>query len=136
VIPENRLNILLVEDNEDDRFLALRLLRKLPLEMEIAVAKNGDEALHLLLGEDAAIPDIVLLDLQLPKIGGVQLLSRLREKYGAKELPVIVLSSSDNPGDIRLCGELGISGYLFKPLNPAPLLSLIQETRPDLSCMT
>lgn len=116
----NAISILLVEDNEDDRFLTTRLLRKLPFKLELEIAKNGDEAMKRLLGDDAGsknLPSLTILDLQLPKIGGIALLTRIREKYSASELPVIILSSSDNPGDIALCREIGINGYLSKPLN-------------------
>jgi CheY-like chemotaxis protein len=117
----HEVTLLVVEDNDDDRFLTVRTLKKLPLALQIEVAKNGDEALQRLLAAGSAIPDLVLLDLQLPKIGGIHLLSRLRERFSSKELPVIVLSSSDNPGDINLCRELGISGYLSKPLDVTEL---------------
>lgn len=127
------ISILLVEDNEDDRFLTTRLLRKLPFELELEIAKNGDEAVRRLLGDDAgsmALPSLTILDLQLPKIGGIALLTRIREKYSASELPVIILSSSDNPGDIALCREIGINGYLSKPLNLAYLETSLRKISP------
>ena len=117
----SQLSLLLVEDNDDDRFLTMRTLKKLPLALQIEVAKNGDEALQRLLATDGYTPSLVLLDLQLPKIGGINLLNRLRARFSSHELPVIILSSSDNPVDINLCRELGISGYLSKPLDPAEL---------------
>jgi CheY-like chemotaxis protein len=117
----NEITLLLVEDNDDDRFLTMRILKKLPFALQIEVAKNGDEALQRLLGGKGDTPSLVLLDLQLPKIGGINLLARLRERFSSHELPVIILSSSDNPGDIRLCRELGIAGYLSKPLDQVAL---------------
>ena len=122
----NELTLLLVEDNDDDRFLTMRILKKLPLALQIEVAKNGDEALQRLLDEKNAAPAVVLLDLQLPKIGGIPLLAKLRERFSSAALPVIILSSSDNPTDINLCRELGISGYLSKPLDPLVIVSLLQ----------
>jgi len=118
--------ILLVEDNADDRFLTTRVLRKLPVEVHIEISKNGDEALQRILGAAAVkenLPSLILLDLQLPKIDGIKFLGKIRERYNEKELPVIVLSSSDNPLDIVTCRELGISGYLAKPLE----LSVLQK---------
>ena len=116
------VSILLVEDNHDDRFLTMRLIRKLPFHLKIETSKNGEEALKRILGENVApLPSLVLLDLQLPKISGISLLSSIREKYSESDLPVIVLSSSDNPRDLKLCTELGISGYLSKPLDPPEL---------------
>lgn len=113
------LSILLVEDNADDCFLTTRVLRKLPVAVSIEISKNGDEALQRILGNSAAkeeLPSLILLDLQLPKVDGIKFLGRIRERYNEKELPVIVLSSSDNPLDIAVCRELGVSGYLAKPL--------------------
>ena len=121
------LSILLVEDNDDDRFLTMRLIRKLPFPLRIETSRNGEEALKRILGEKAdPLPSLVLLDLQLPKISGVSLLSSIREKYSASVLPVIVLSSSDNPRDLKTCNEMGISGYLSKPLDPLELQGYIE----------
>jgi CheY-like chemotaxis protein len=121
VMPVSEVNLLLVEDNDDDRFLTLRILKKLPFALQVEIAKNGDEALQRLLAKNGATPDVVLLDLQLPKIGGISLLARVRESFSPAALPVIILSSSDNPGDYKLCQELGISGYLSKPLDKSAL---------------
>lgn len=123
--------LLLVEDNDDDRFLTIRVLKKVSLELRIDVAKNGDEALQRLLGPEAMLPDLVILDLQLPKLGGISLLSRLRERFSPAELPVVILSSSDNPRDIKLCQELGISGYYSKPLGQADLPALCTLLSPS-----
>ncbi len=118
--------ILLVEDNDDDRFLTMRIIKKLPFDLSVETSKNGEEALNTILKELAAPPSLVLLDLQLPKISGISLLANIRKKYSLSELPVIVLSSSDNPGDIKLCNEMGISGYLSKPLDPAELQGYLE----------
>lgn len=118
--------LLLVEDNEDDRFLTTRILRKLPFPVRIETARNGDEALRIIESSDdpdRVLPDMVLLDLQMPKIGGLNLLGKIREKFNPEVLPVIVLSSSDNPGDIAACTALGISAYLPKPID----INLLQE---------
>jgi len=126
------ISILLVEDNDDDRFLTMRLIRKLSFSLQIETSKNGEEAIKRILGETTApLPSLVLLDLQLPKISGISLLSSIREKYSQSDLPVIVLSSSDNPRDLKLCNEMGISGYLSKPLYPSELQGYIEPlTRP------
>jgi CheY-like chemotaxis protein len=121
------ISVLLVEDNDDDRFLTMRLIKKLPFTLKIETSKNGEEALKRILGEIVdSLPSFVLLDLQLPKISGISLLTSIRKRYNQSELPVIVLSSSDNPGDINLCMEMGISGYLSKPLDPLELQGYIQ----------
>lgn len=124
------LSILLVEDNADDCFLTSRVLRKLPVAVSIEISKNGDEALQRILGNAAVkeeLPSVILLDLQLPKVDGIKFLGRIRERYNEKELPVIVLSSSDNPLDITVCRELGVSGYLAKPLELNALQKLFQS---------
>jgi len=116
-----------VEDNEDDRFLTMRILRKLPFPVRVETARNGDEALRLIqaatVGGEAGLPSVVMLDLQMPKIGGLSLLARIREIFSQEELPAIILSSSDNPGDMAACRELGITAYFPKPVD----LKLLQE---------
>jgi CheY-like chemotaxis protein len=125
------LSVLLVEDNDDDRFLTMRLINKLPFNLTVETSKNGDEALKRILGEIfGPLPSFVLLDLQLPKISGVSLLASIRQKFSQSELPVVILSSSDNPGDIKLCMEMGISGYLSKPLDPGELQRYIEAIIP------
>jgi CheY-like chemotaxis protein len=122
----NEISLLLVEDNDDDRFLTMRVLRKLPFPVRIETARNGDEALRLITaaeGDPGLLPSLVMLDLQMPKIGGLSLLARIRELFSQEELPAIVLSSSDNPGDIAACREMGITAYLAKP----PDLQRLQE---------
>lgn len=123
----NTITLLLVEDNEDDRFLTMRGLRKLPYTVKVETARSGDEALTLLMAaagnREAALPSVVMLDLQMPRIGGLSLLARIRELFDDKRLPVIILSSSDNPGDIAACSALGITAYLSKPLD----LRMLQE---------
>lgn len=111
----SKISLLLVEDNEDDRFLTTRIIRKLPFAIDMEICKNGDDALKRILADPGGLPSMMLLDLQLPKIGGIDLLAKIRKTYNARELPIIILSSSDNPGDIALCRELGVSGYLSKP---------------------
>ncbi|NJD90832.1 MAG: response regulator [Geobacter sp.] len=124
------INILLVEDNEDDRFLTIRTLRKQPVQVNISIAKNGDEALKTLMAAENDLPDLVLLDLQLPKIGGTTLLAKIREKHDNNRLPILILTSSDNPADINICLQLGISGYLSKPLDAASLGNFLNRKAP------
>jgi CheY-like chemotaxis protein len=122
----NEISLLLVEDNEDDRFLTTRTIKKLPFAVDIEICKNGDDAYKRILTNSLELPHLILLDLQLPKMGGIDLLTKIRETYNDRELPVIILSSSDNPGDISLCQGLGISGYLSKPPEFQALLLHLQ----------
>ena len=125
-----KISLLLVEDNEDDRFLTIRMIRKLSLELRIEISKSGDDALKRIMTNEVGrqeLPSLILLDLQLPKIDGISFLTSIRQKYNEKELPVVILSSSDNPGDIALCKELGINGYLLKPLELTHLQFLLEN---------
>jgi CheY-like chemotaxis protein len=124
----NELTVLLVEDNDDDRFLTIRAMRKLAIPLVVEIARNGDEALKRLQNgalDPRPVPSFVLLDLQMPKLGGIHLLRRLRELYPAPQLPVVILSSSDSPTDLAACRELGADGYLSKPLAPRELEDLL-----------
>ena len=126
----SEISILLVEDNADDLFLTTRMIRKLPFGLKIETAKSGDDALKRILANDFGtheLPSLILLDLQLPKIDGIKCLTGIRQRYNEKELPVIILSSSDNRGDIDLCRELGINGYLNKPLELNHLQLLLEN---------
>lgn len=121
----SELSVLIVEDNDDDRFLTVRVIKKLSFPVRIETARNGDEALQRIFGvtdeKPASLPSFMLLDLQLPKIGGIKLLEKIRASVDRSLLPVFILSSSDSPVDFAACSKLGISGYLPKPLDPGLL---------------
>jgi CheY-like chemotaxis protein len=112
--------ILLVEDNPDDIALTLRALKNFGVANEIIVVNDGVEALSRLLGEgDAArlMPTVILLDLKLPKLGGLELLQRLRADERTKLLPVVVLTSSDEEKDLIESYRLGANSYVRKPVD-------------------
>ena len=112
------VRIVLVEDNRDDEELALWSLKKAGVQ-EVTVARDGVEALRLLLGEGERPPlrpELVLLDLRLPKIDGIEVLQQLRNDERTRTLPVIILTSSEDPHDKKLCTELGALAFLSKPL--------------------
>lgn len=120
----NDAKILLVEDNCDCEELALRALRKAGFE-SVEVARDGAEALGRLLAHgdsrlDAEEP-IVLLDLKLPKIDGVDVLKKIRSDERTKDLRVIALSASENPDEIENCLSLGVVAVLSKPLDTEAL---------------
>ncbi len=116
--------ILLVEDNPDDEALALRALKKNNIANEIVVARDGVEALDYLFGtgphagrDPADRPQVVLLDLKLPKIDGLEVLQRLRAEEPTRLLPVVILTSSKEEQD-RLQGyRLGANSYIRKPVD-------------------
>lgn len=117
--------ILLVEDNRDCEELALRALRKAGYR-EVAVARDGVEALGMLFGAAGGRcppkePGIVLLDLKLPKIDGLGVLTRIRSDERTKGLKVFALSSSEDPREIEGCLRLGVVAVLPKPLDTVML---------------
>jgi two-component system response regulator len=119
VMADHTTSILLAEDNADDEMLTLRALRKAGIS-RVVVGRNGQEALSLLLGSGGvhapALPDLVLLDLRMPKVGGIEVLVRLRADERTAHLPVVILTSSEDPKDCVRCKELGVVAILSKPL--------------------
>jgi DNA-binding response OmpR family regulator len=113
--------ILLVEDDPDHEILTIRALRKSNVANDIRVAKDGEEAVELLFGAgDDALkisPQVVLLDLKLPKIDGLEVLRRIRENERTRMLPVVILTSSDEESDIVRSYKLGVNSYIRKPVN-------------------
>jgi two-component system, response regulator len=116
--------ILLVEDNADDEKLTLRALKKNKIRNDVIIARDGVEALDYLFGTGAytgrdlnAMPQVVLLDLNLPKVGGLEVLRRLRMDSRTKLLPVVILTSSNEERD-RIQGyDLGANSYVRKPVD-------------------
>lgn len=108
--------ILLVEDNPDDVELTLYALEESAVCNPVVVARNGAEALSRLFG-DGGVPALVLLDLQLPRVGGVEVLRRIREDARTRLLPVIVLTSSGEERDLVDCYRLGANSYVRKPVD-------------------
>ncbi len=115
--------VLLVEDNEDDVELALHAFRGSKVTPEIIVVRDGEEALDYLFhtgrhadrtGRD--LPSLVLLDLQLPGIGGLEVLRRLREMPETKRVPVVILTTSDDQADIIGGYDRGVNSYIRKPV--------------------
>jgi CheY-like chemotaxis protein len=109
--------ILLVEDDPDHELLTIRALKKSNLANDIRVAHDGEEALGLLFGEGAIRPQVVLLDLKLPKVDGLEVLRRIRQTDATRLLPVVVLTSSDEERDVVRSYQLGVNSYIRKPVN-------------------
>ncbi|AJE04607.1 response regulator [Geobacter pickeringii] len=125
--------ILLVEDNPDDEFLELRALRRQGLE-EVVVARDGEQAISLILGDrvssrdrSAAGPWLVLLDLKLPKVDGIEVLRAIRSNDRTRDIPVIVISSSCEGVEVQRCRELGVTHYFTKPLDGEKLVGVLRE---------
>jgi len=125
--------ILLVEDNPDDVTLTLRALKKNNLTNEVIVATDGVEALDYLFGtgahagrDVADMPDIVLLDLKLPRLGGLEVLQKIRADARTKLLPVVILTSSTEEQDLLEGYSLGANSYVRKPVN---FVEFVEATR-------
>jgi two-component system response regulator len=115
--------VLLVEDNPDDVDLTIRAFQKNAIPAEIVVARDGEEALDYLFAacgngtrNPAAVPNVVLLDLKLPKVDGLEVLRRLRAREGTRRLPVVVLASSNEQRDIVASYDAGANGFVCKPI--------------------
>ncbi|HET7625078.1 MAG TPA: response regulator [Verrucomicrobiae bacterium] len=119
-----RKTILLVEDNPDDEELTLRALRKSNIMNEVVVARDGEEAINYLFGSGAFIardidlqPAVVLLDLKLPRLGGIEVLRKIRQNPRTRRLPVVVLTSSKEERDLADVYDLGANSYIYKPVD-------------------
>jgi CheY-like chemotaxis protein len=108
--------IFLVEDNADDEALFVRALAKKGIKNEIVIARDGVEALDRLHGAAPITPSVIFLDLKIPKIDGLQVLERLRSDARTRTLPVVILTSSDEPGDVARAYALGVNSYVRKPI--------------------
>ncbi|MGE3535991.1 MAG: response regulator [Candidatus Tectimicrobiota bacterium] len=118
-----QLTVLLVEDNPRDVRLTQRAFKQAGLLHDLRVVRDGDEALAYLQRqglynepESAPRPDVILLDLNLPRMGGHEFLHRVKQDVRFKSVPIIVLTTSERPDDIRLAYEVGANAYLLKPV--------------------
>lgn len=109
------LNILLIEDDAIEVMKFHRVLKTLERNHKVEEANNGEEAL-VLLKEKEIIPDIIVLDLNMPKINGIEFLGILKQDEVLKYIPAIILTTSNNHRDVLECYKIGIAGYLIKPL--------------------
>ncbi len=122
----NDLKVLLIEDDTIEIMKLHRVVSSLPLNYKIIEAKNGEEALDILEKKDE-IPDIILLDLNMPKISGIEFLSILKENPSLKYIPTIILTTSNNQKDLLECYKIGIAGYILKPLKYEDYVSKIEK---------
>ena len=112
---KRKLKILLIEDDTIELMKLNRAMSSLNMNHEVREANNGEDALELLLNEEY-YPDIILLDLNMPKINGIEFLSILKKNEALKFIPTIILTTSSNEKDLLACYNIGISGYILKPL--------------------
>ncbi|WP_445453752.1 response regulator [Flavobacterium sp. 25HG05S-40] len=109
------LNILLIEDDAIEVMKFNRVLATLKMNHKIIEANNGEEALTIL-KEKEIIPDIIILDLNMPRINGIEFLKILKNDDYLKYIPSIILTTSNNHKDVMECYKIGIAGYVLKPL--------------------
>jgi two-component system response regulator len=126
--------ILLVEDNPDDEALTLRALKKNNISNEVVVAHDGAEALDYLFGtgahsgrDSSVLPQIVLLDLKLPKVDGLGVLRRIRGDARTKLLPVVILTSSKEERDLFEGYDLGANSYVRKPVDFTEFVDAVRQ---------
>lgn len=130
-----RESILLVEDNPDDVDLTIRALRQGRLGNEIVVVNDGAAALgHLLVGEEVAnehsphpLPALVLLDLSLPKVGGLEVLRQLRSHDRTRSVPTVILTSSLQEDDVARAYSLGANSYVRKPIDFNDFVGVVEQ---------
>lgn len=126
--------VLHVEDNADDEMLVKRALRNIVTSKALVSARDGREA-HAFLFEEKPLagmtehrlPDLVLLDLKLPIMGGLELLEKIRSTEATREIPVVVLTSSDEARDVERCYQLGVNSYVPKPVNFEKFIETVQK---------
>ena len=130
----NAVELLLVEDNPQDLELALRALRKANLANRIHVARDGAEALDFIFCQGAHatrriadVPKVILLDLKLPKIHGLEVLKRIKGDPRTKTIPVVVLTSSKEESDVVASYLLGVNSYIVKPVNFEQFTNSVRE---------
>jgi len=121
----NSVEVLLVEDNINDAELTIRELRKHHMANNLFHVRDGEEALDFIFGEGKYAnsrdlvyrPKIVLLDIQMPKINGIEVLQKLKSDPRTRPTPVVILTSSKEDPDIKKCYDLGVNSYIVKPVN-------------------
>ena len=111
----NLLNVLLIEDDTIEVMKLNRTISSLDLKHNITEARDGEQALAIL-KDTSALPDIILLDLNMPKINGIEFLKIIKSDPYLKYIPTIVLTTSNNKRDLLECYKIGIAGYILKPL--------------------
>ena len=130
----SEVEILIIEDNQDDLDMTLRALRKANLANRIQVARDGVEALEFIFGTGAHAgrkvenaPKVILLDLKLPKIDGMEVLKRIKNNPLTMTIPVVVLTSSKEQKDVVESYQLGINSYIVKPVNFEGFIAAVRE---------
>jgi len=134
---ENEIEVLLVEDDEDDAALAERVLAKSGVAVRLHIARNGQEALDFLYKRKSgdpstgefSPPDLVLLDMNMPLVGGLDVLRQMKADPSLSTIPVVVLTGEADQELMHECMELGTNIYLVKPLEIADIMNIVVGVR-------
>jgi CheY-like chemotaxis protein len=122
--------ILLAEDDEGHKALITKNLRRSGISNEIMHFRDGQETLDFLFEEDGrkhGVPYILLLDIRMPKVDGVEVLSKIREDAELRKMPVIMITTTDNPREVEKCYKLGCSNYITKPVDYDKFVDAIEK---------
>lgn len=126
------LAVLLVDDSPEDREQIQRLLGQLPFAIQLAVVEDADTALEVLRGdgdyESASAPDVVLLDLEMAGSDGRGLLAELKDDERTAGIPIIAMADRESPADASRASELGVHGFVFKPLSADEFMQVVSFT--------
>jgi len=129
----DEIDIVIVEDNPNDAELIMRVLKKHGLANRLVVLRDGVEAIEFLFAEGkhagraVGAPRVILLDLKLPKVDGIEVLRRLKSDERTRQLPVVVLTSSTEDRDLKAAYELGVNSYVTKPIKFDEFARLIAD---------
>ena len=124
---EGQVEILLVEDNPEDAEMTMRALRKNNLVNRLHWVKDGAEALEYLLAKDRRKPKLVLLDLKMPKVDGIEVLRRVKADAIARSIPIVVMTSSNEERDVAETYRLGANSYIVKPVEFEAFLETVAK---------
>jgi two-component system response regulator len=131
---ENEIEILLVDDNVYDAELAIRAFKKHHMANNVLHLKDGEETLEFIFGKGKFAdrdtgnkPKVILLDLKMPKINGMEVLEQIKKNPKTSSIPVVVLTSSKEDPDIKKCYELGANSYIVKPVNFENFFTAVSE---------
>jgi CheY-like chemotaxis protein len=129
----DKVSILLVEDNADHEYLALKIIENAHVSDKTMVVRDGQEALDYLFYEGTfskrpkGNPQMILLDLKLPKVSGLDVLKKIRSMAATKNIPVIILTTSNNKDDIKACYGEGANCYITKPITTDKFIQAINQ---------
>jgi CheY-like chemotaxis protein len=133
-VSDNEVEIVLVEDNPNDAELIARCLKKHNLANKIVLLKDGAEALEFLLAEGGPVhpngrraPRVVLLDIKLPKVDGIEVLRRMKSDARTNDIPVVILTSSNEERDVKEAYHLGVNSFVTKPIKFEEFAKVVAE---------